>query len=141
MRLEELIKFKPDQEHKINQLLKCGDCFVDSEDIDNPRSWVKFRNFIWGNARALEPLKGMDVEVKEGDKTILAAQPVVEIPKTIPENTLGLDSSNILVRSEYAEAEQAALVANKKGYETFLVGGQVGIGPPLSSYSSAEPNL
>ena len=127
--LEGLTKFKLDQEGKINQLFEDGNCFVDLVDVNSPRSWVKFRNSLWGNVRALEPLEGMDVEVKEGDKTTLAAQPVVEIPKTIPD-TLGLDSSNILVRSEYAEAEQAALVANKKGFEAFLIGGQAGIGPP-----------
>ena len=139
MGLGELVKFKPDQEHKINRL-EDRNYFVDLMDVNDPRSWVKFRNFLWGNVRALEPLKGMDVEVKEGDKTTLAAQPVVEIPKPIPE-TLNFCSSKILVRSEYAEAEQAALVANKKGFQAFLIGGQAGIGPPLSSPSSAEPNL
>jgi len=80
--------------------------------------------------RALEPLKG---EV-EGDGTI------VEIPGSIP-GGLFLESSHILVRPEYEEAEQAALAANAAHFDAFLVGGQSGIGPPLSSSPSTEPNL
>ena len=58
--------------------------------------------------RALEPLEG---EV-EGDGTI------VEIPGTIPSG-LFLESSHILVRSEYEEAGQAALAANADNFDAF----------------------
>jgi len=88
--------------------------------------------------KALAPLKlqqelrAQGVEVEEIDGTAPATRPIVEIP-TILAKLLYLESSHILVRSEYEEAKQAALVANEAGIAAFLVGGQVGIGPPLSS--------
>lgn len=131
MKLEKLIEYTSDQEHKINRLIGRTGCFVGfTGNINYTHPWVKFRDFLWGNVRALEPLEG---EV-EGDGTI------VEIPGTIPSG-LFLESSHILVRSEYEEAGQAALAANADNFDAFLVGGQSGIGPPLSSSSSAELHL
>ena len=79
-----------------------------------------------------EELGAQTVEVGEDDGMSPATRPIVEIP-TILAELLYVESSRILVRSEYEEAKQAALVANEAGVAAFLVGGQSGIGPPLSS--------
>ena len=55
----------------------------------------------------------------------------MKLPETLPD-VLGLESSHLLVRSEYEEAEQAVLQALVGNADAFLVFGQYGIGPPLS---------
>ena len=138
MELKELVEYASDQEHKINQLIGYPGYFAEFEDHSDFPSWPKLRNFLWGNVEALASLKTQEqlgaqtVEVGEDDGTAPATRPIVEIP-TILAELLFLESSHILVRSEYEEAKQAALVANKAGVGAFLVGGQSGIGPPLSS--------
>ena len=138
--MEELKAHVPDQTLKINRLI---DCFV--EDKKNS-SWVTFRNSVWGIASASEPSEwqglevqqevGMDIDVDAtgGGKPTGAApsaRPVVKLPETLP-HMWGFDSSHILVRSEYEEAEKAALVAIKGHADAFLVIGQSGIGPSFS---------
>ena len=138
MELKELVEYASDQERTINQLIGYSGYFANFEDHGDVPSWPKFRNFLWGNVGALAPLKAREelevqrVEVEEDDGMAPATQPIVEIP-TVLAKLLYLESSHILVRSEYEEAEQAALVANETGVAAFLVGGQSGIGPPLSS--------
>jgi hypothetical protein len=51
-------------------------------------------------------------------------------PETLPK-VWGLSSQRILVRSEYHEAERAALLANETDKRVFAVTGQPGIGTPL----------
>ena len=73
MKLEKLIEYTSDQEHKINRLIGRAGCFVGfSGNTNYTHSWVKFRDFLWGNVRALEPLEG---EV-EGDGTIVESSRV-----------------------------------------------------------------
>jgi len=138
MELKELVEYASDQERKINQLIGYPGYFAKFEDHGDVPSWPKFRDFLWGNVRALAPLETREeletqrVEVEEDDETAPSTRPIVEIPAILAK-LLYLESSHILVRSEYEEAEQAALVANEAGVAAFLVGGQSGIGPPLSS--------
>ena len=60
-----------------------------------------------------------------------STRPIVEIPETFP-NIRGLDSSKILVRSEYEETEKGALLALADNFHGFIVTGQPGIGPSLT---------
>lgn len=115
MGLEELTKYIPtDQEREINQLIGHAYGFVDLENPDDLPSWPRFRNFLWGNVPALASLEAREkLEVQkvgvEGAGEPLsdaasATRPIVKIPETTAE-LLDLDSSHILVRSEYEEAE------------------------------------
>jgi hypothetical protein len=72
--------------------------------------------------------KGKRVQPSDAPHT---TQPVVKIPSTLID-IFGLDSSHILVHSEYEEAEEVALLANTNNISAFLVGRQSGIDPPLS---------
>ena len=60
-----------------------------------------------------------------------ATRPVVKIPETTSA-FWDLDSPWVLVRSEYEEAERAALSANARNDAALVVTGQPGIGTPLS---------
>jgi len=115
MGLEKLIKYIPDQERRINQLINRAGRSVDFEDPDD------------------EKLEVQKVEVKRGSETPFRHDPhhPTGCGVTIP-NVWGSDSSRIFVRSEHKEVKPAALVATKSDIEAFLVGGQSWIGPPLS---------
>lgn len=67
-----------------------------------------------------------------------AACPVVKLPEAMPRVRV-LDGRYVLVRSEYWEAERAALVANPINIDSFLVAGPPGIGTP-PTLSSTEPS-
>jgi len=140
-----------DQQQKIDQLVRNETYFAELEDSGPLRLWPQARNFLWGNEEVLASLETQEeseahqvkveedfrMEVKEGveaedDETTPATRPVLEIPSVMAE-LLNLESSHILVRSEYEEAKRAALVANVNNFRAFLICGQVGIGPPLSS--------
>jgi hypothetical protein len=171
MRLQELEKHIGNQTLKINRCVNRPTCFTNfMEDEDDP-SWATFRDSVWGNASALARLEkqglsaaqnevGMNIDVEgEGDSNtpqgiqpavelpdtqpvvkLPNTQPVVRLPETLPD-VWGLDSSHVLVRSEYEEAEEAALMANASNVDAFLVTGQPGIGPPSHSSSpSTDPN-
>jgi len=76
----------------------------------------------------------IDVDATGGGKPTGAApsaRPVVKLPETLP-YMWNFDSSHILVRSEYEEAEKAALAAIKDHADALLVIGQSGIGPSFS---------
>ena len=115
MGLGKPIKYIPDQECRINQLINRAGRFVDFEDPDD------------------EMLEVQKVEVKRDNETPFRHSPHYPTGRgvTIP-NVWGLDSSRILARSEHKEAKPAALVTNKSNIEAYLVGGQSWIGPPFS---------
>ena len=121
MKLEDLTKCIPSQTLQIEQVTNQQDCFSDSEE-----GWATFRDSLWGKGLASledkQPLFGVDHSTR----------PVIEIPKTFPHIHL-LDSPKILVRSEYEETEQAALLSNADNVDAFIVTGQPGIGQSLSS--------
>ena len=141
MGLEEPSKHISDKEGKINQFTEKPGFFSSSgSDLS---AWAAFRDSSWGQELAFlgpqEKLKLQgNIEVEEDHESLsnvgpATRRPIVEIPGTIP-NVWRSDSSHILVRSEYEEAELAALVANKGNINAFLVGGQSGIGSPLSFF-------
>ena len=76
----------------------------------------------------------IDVDAAEGGDPSGAAPstyPVVELPEALP-HMWGFESSRVLVRPEYEEAENAALAAIADYTDAFLVIGQSGIGPSFS---------
>jgi hypothetical protein len=140
MSLETLKKRVSAQTLAIDKLIGDPDLFSDCGS-GYLSSWEAFRASLWGNGLAsLEAQK----EVGGDDEPLSDAAPaaglVVKIPETLP-HVWHLGSPRILVRSEYKEAERAALSANADGIEAFLVTGQPGIGSPPLTPSSAEPNL
>jgi hypothetical protein len=93
--------------------------------------WIEFKESVWGSG--LMSLEGLE-EVKRDepikdfctgtvpDKTLVASMPAgLRIP-------WGSHGRRILVRSEYYEAERAALLADQKLGNAFLVTGHHGIG-------------
>jgi hypothetical protein len=148
MRLEDLEKYVADQTVKINQLSKDPALFSRFVERVGVSSWPTFRDSVWGNASALAPLERQEApkEVEaEGDgetspEAAPSTQSIVQLPETLIK-MWGFESSHFLVRSEYEEAEQAALVAIESNNDAFLVTGQSGIGPPShSSPPPADPN-
>jgi hypothetical protein len=154
MKLEHLAAHIEDQEIKIKKSIN-KKRFVDlvQEIDDSDTSWATFRNAVWGNKSVLESQKNVDTDTPmdkgrldaqqevdmdidedvdaEGDDRIDAPATVMEIPESLP-NVWDFQTTHIFVRSEYREAEQAVLKANEANMRAFLVGGQAGIGPPLS---------
>ena len=146
MRLEELEEL---EEHVTDQTLKINEL------INSPNLFSNFVGYIerfrlggmHGN-RALGAAGGVGgTERGRGrgrgrwqtpSRCCPPTQPVVKFPETLPD-AWSFDSLHALVRSEYMEAEAAALAANARGNDAFLVAGQSGIGSPLS-FSTPSPN-
>jgi len=161
MRLQDLVQNIPAQVLKINGVINYETHFVDYVAKKGQPDWAAFRSSVWGNPLALglewqrevdtvTPLDAsggvdaqlevkMDIDVgveAEGDDRPAsedAPATIMDLPGSLPD-VWDLQSEKILVRSEYEQAEQAALKANtsKGSYDAFLVGGQAGIGLPLS---------
>ena len=93
--------------------------------------WEDFRQEFWGNDleksetvdRGEDPVE--DNVLPEGPPS--GSFPVIEAPKSMP-NALGLTSKKIVVRSEYDEAERAAVLCVKSGIKLFIATGTRGIG-------------
>ena len=81
--------------------------------------WEEFRKYVWG--KGLESLEKQETTT-HGDPYF-----VMELPKSLPPILL-LESSSLLVRSEYKEIEQATLSSLESGQTLFLVSGTPGIG-------------
>jgi len=158
MRLQDLVQNIPAQVLKINGVINYETHFVDYVAKKGQPDWAAFRSSVWGNPLALglewqwevdavTPLDAsvgvdaqqevkMDIDVgveAKGDDSEDAPATIMDLPGSLPD-VWGLQSQKILVRAEYEQAEQAALKANtsKGSYDAFLVGGQAGIGLPLS---------
>jgi len=133
MRLEELSQHTPDQTSKINELVGVPDFFIKP----TPRiaAWAQVKDYFWGKELELSQSEAQEAREEEDDESLPNVGPTTQLVVKIPQAILKIwrpISSHILVRSEYEEAEQAALKANASGFDAFLVGGQSGIGPPLS---------
>jgi hypothetical protein len=126
MSLQELEEHILSQTLKINQFVNEPSLFANFVDVAHVPSWATFRDSLWGDTSALAPLE-LDIDV-EGDGE--PPRLVVKLPETLPD-VWAFQSSHVLVRSEYEEAEQAALKAIAKNVDAFLVFGQSGIGLPL----------
>lgn len=151
IKLQDLEAHIPDQTLKINRLINRPARFDNFVEDEGDPSWVTFRNSVWGNASASAPSEaperqggsgvqqevGTDIDVdatgggQPSGEPPPSTRPVVKLPETLPP-MWGFNSSHILVRSEYEEAEQAALAANATNHHAFLVIGQSGVGPSLS---------
>ena len=145
MRLQELEAHIPDQTRKINRLINISTHFSTFVEEEVGPSWVTFRNSVWGNASELAPSDAsegqaglevhqeIDVGVTGGGEPsgdTPSTHALVKLPETLPD-MWNFDSSHVLVRSEYEEAEQAALAAIASCADAFLVIGQFGTGPSV----------
>jgi len=131
-----LIQRTTSQEESVSSLLhNYLSPIHDSEDA--PSSWEAFHNSYWGKGLDFLQEK-MLVERGENpveDPTLPDLFPPtcsVLSPHPILAAAWALSSRKVLVRSEYYEAEEAALSANEEGKDVFIVTGQPGIGPSLS---------
>jgi hypothetical protein len=116
------------QAAQIDRLLKSG--HFSTSGI--PLPWIKFKKSFWGvgstslatqeEVKRDEPVEDYDLPDTVPDKTWVA-----KIPDGLsaPWESSG---GRILVRSEYHEAERAAMLADREGVEAFLVTGHPGIG-------------
>ena len=94
-----------------------------------PLPWIKFKESFWGVSSASlatqeevkrdEPVEDYYLPDPVPDKTWVAK--ILPAPWKSP-------SQRMLVRSEYHEAEQAAMLADQDRMEAFLVTGHPGIG-------------
>ena len=133
MSLEDLSRHAPAQQAAIDHLID-ELRFVEGPDS---RQWTDFKEAVWGknlNSFQVEKLVKRDTEDPIEDPSIPPGSvpdktQVMMIPSSIP-ITWGPSKQTILIRSEYEEAEAAALSANKSSRDVFLVTGQPGIGPP-----------
>ena len=135
MRLEELAHHIPNQTNKIKEFVEAPAFFIEPTPLAAP--WARVRDYFWGKELELSQSEAQGAAREEEDGDFLpnvgpTTRPVLQIPEAISD-TWCPTSSHILVRSEYEEAELAALKANASQLDAFLVGGQSGIGPPLSS--------
>jgi len=159
MSLEDLTQHTHDQLFVITAQ-KNARCFDNSGTVDLT-DWIAFRDSVWGEeltslgtrelasleaqgleswmARGLASLEMEDLAERDDEPlpdVTPATSSVVQIPETMP-SVWDLDSRYILVRSEYEEAERAAVSENARNSTAFLVTGQPGIGsPPLTPSSS-----
>ena len=139
MSLEDLSQFVPAQTLKIDKLVTHKRYF--SRFAPFVSSWDAFRRSVWGKGLASfqteEPVQRGDDPVSEQAPTMRS---VMRFPRDIPFDwNLGI--KQILVRSEYEEAERAALWSNSHAMDAFLVTGQPGIGSAFIAPLLAEPNL
>jgi len=129
--LSDLCKYTPVQEQAISQAssgLNYSSTWC--------ASWGGFRDSLWG--KAIESFQGVkrvkrDKSDPVGGVTLPDEHVVAMLPETLL-RSLAPQSKRILVRSEYSEAEQAAVSSNKSNFGAFMVSGQLGIGtsPSLS---------
>jgi len=142
MSLRSLNKYARSQTAKINENKK----YFTAADS----SWIQLRDSLWGKGlrsltvspRDLQKLRS-SLDEDPLPNVTPTTYPVVKIPETMPDLWDLRGQQHLLVRSEYEEAEKAALSANEEGSDMFLITGQPGVGmPPLAlSSPSAEPNL
>ena len=104
--------------------------------------WGGFRDSLWGHG--LESFQKMKrVKRDESDPVDVhdVALPdrmrVAKLPKIRPKG-LAPKRKRYLVRSEYSEAEQAAVLFSKSRLNVFVISGQPGIGPPPSLYIACK---
>ena len=133
MSLEDLSQYATTQTAAINHLIDLG--YFTSGPIS--LAWKEFKKSVWkkglGALQVQEPVERDDDPVggRYGyieDDAVPATNLVTTIPDTLPD-VWHSASKRILVRSDYLEAEQAALSASESGKEVFVATGQPGIGP------------
>jgi len=134
MSLSDLSRHTPAQQSEIDRLVDIGYLAKEPYSL----AWTPFKESVWG--KKLDSFQ--TVKLVERDPQDPIEDPSIP-PGSVPDKTwvtiipnnipvLWGASSNqmILTRSEYDEAEEAALSANKSGANAFVVTGQPGIGPP-----------
>ena len=123
--LEDLLRYNNELSLKTNNPIAFSDLPPEHSD------WANFRNTLWGNG-----LQALRDPLSDG------ARPVVQVPETTPAQlALLLRTRKFLVRSEYEEAEQAILLANRDYSDTILVSGHPGIGSLAFPSLSVESNF
>ena len=133
-------KYAPVQEKAISKLSVLDPGGEDCVD------WIPFRDYFWG--KTLDTLF-VEEPVERDDKPIKAFPvhpPLMRTVATIPPHIslpFSFMSQKVLVRSEYKEAERAAVLANKPAVQVFVISGQPGIGlpSPPPPPSLAESNI
>ncbi len=126
--LEGLQEYRDKQMSRIKKLIDLRFAFSDVPPED--KIFIKFRDSLWGKG-----LLHLQDPLSNGQRS------VVQTPHDKTPRALSLPGGKILERSEYKEAEQAILWANKSHCDAFIVTGHPGIGSPPFPSLSVEPNL
>ena len=143
MLLSDLVGYTPDQEDALKK--------IDPTDLCDLRLpyWEEFRQFLWNKdigtfqkeenvERGNNPVDDCHIHPDPLPNT----RSVMIPPETLPNVWGDRRRLKILVRSEYHEAEKAALLANQDNKSIFMVAGQSGIGMrPLPSLHRPGPNI
>ena len=99
---------------------------------DVPLPWIELKESVWGSG-LMSPERLEEVNRDKPVEDYYLPDPVpdktwvTKIPNALPAPWESL-SRRILVRSEYHEAERAAMSADREDMEAFLVTGHPGIG-------------
>ena len=107
--------------------------------------WEEIRKEFWG--KDLMSLVKLET-VQRGENPIsdntlpkkIPSFPILEIPKLLS-FAFGISGTKIMVRSEYNDAEQEALLSVEYGHKLFLVKGSPGIGTIPFSLLTAGDNI
>jgi len=134
MLLSDLSRHAPAQEAEINRFIDIGYLIKGDYSI----TWTPFKESVWGKkleSFQTEQLVQRDSQDRIEDPSIPPGSVpretrVTIIPSTFPVSWGKSSNRMILTRSEYDEAEGAALSANESNADVFLVTGHPGIGPP-----------
>ena len=139
MSLQDLTEYVPTQSYKIHEFIVHGDVLSHSGPVHS--AWNTFRRFVWRKGLAsFESQEPVARDAGAISETTPTSCMVMKVPPAILD-VWDLGSSQILVRSEFQQAERAAVSANTENKYVFLVAGQPGIGPPSPSSSLIESNL
>ena len=106
------------------------------------QSWVTFRDRLWGageeSFQRMKPTESVRVDPVM-DVRLPSHHLVAEV-SPIVRSSFTMESGELLVRSEYVEAEQAAVLSCNTTTRVFIIGGTPGIGL-FSSFLDAQPDL
>ena len=132
MSLEDLTQYADDQADMINHPV-CKSHLVPGPDS---LLWTGFWKSVWGKGLGSLKKEESVERDKPGDRiedpdappdAVPPSTSVMEIPSTLP-NLWARSSEQILVRSEYYEAEQTVLSASENGRRAVVISGHPGIG-------------
>lgn len=122
MSLRALSDHIPDQNQAIRQ---ASSGFKSSSTWCSP--WEDFRKSLWGKAlESFETLKLVERDGTVSDVALPERHGVVTVPETLPVGLFG--GGQILVRSEYEDAEKAAVSLSGTDLDALVVSGQPGTG-------------
>ena len=96
----------------------------------NDPSWGAFRDRFWGGGEeSFQEMKPVERdEVQPVADVQLPSHHLVAMVPSVARNLFNIESNELLVRSEYRAAEQAAVLSCRTDTKVFVISGTPGIG-------------